>query len=56
MSKGGVRLAMKDEYYCYGCRLFHKFKERPPDPRNKRRNYCQPSWERTAERIKEQGK
>ena len=56
MSKGAVRIAMKDEYYCYGCRLFHKFKDRPPDSRNKRRNYCTQSWEKTAQHLKEQRK
>jgi hypothetical protein len=53
MSKGQVRLAKADEYYCWGCRTFHRFEDRPRSPKNKKRGYCVESYERIARMIKE---
>lgn len=41
------RIAARDEYYCYGCKMFHKFAERPPTKKH-HRPYCEHAYERIS--------
>lgn len=54
---GTVRLARSDEYWCWGCRQFHKFADVPKSTvKRGSRSYCVKASHHLTKQIKERKK